>query len=104
MNALESAFCCFVDSNNTENNYRPHFHFGFKTDENYLYGMVRSIEFTQSCNVFQSQLATDIKQIKGTDFVLVSADKIANMYKMSVQNYNKILRENVIKSYKKVAN
>ena len=45
--------------------------------------MVRCIEFTRSHNVFQKQLATDIKQINETDFVLVSADKTTNMYKMS---------------------
>ena len=37
--------------------------------------MVRYSDFRCSRNVFQKQLATDIKQIKETDFVLVSPDK-----------------------------
>ena len=45
--------------------------------------MVRCIEFRRSRNVFQKQLATDIKQINETDFILVSADKTTNMYDMS---------------------
>ena len=45
--------------------------------------MVRCIEFRRSHNVFQKQLATDIKQINKTDFVLVSADKTTNMHKIS---------------------
>ena len=53
------------------------------------------------CNIFQKQLPTDIKRIKETDFVLVSADKTTNMYKMSVQDYNKLLTENITKTYRK---
>ena len=103
----------FFDSNNTENNSSLNFNFGFKSDktppqkehlnafENDLYDMVRCIQFRSSRNVFQKQLATDIKQIKETDFVLVSADKTTNMYIMSVQEYHKLLTENITKTYKK---
>ena len=106
----------FFDSNNTENNSSLNFNFGFKSDktppqkehlnafENDLYDMVRCIQFRSSRNVFQKQLATDIKQIKETDFVLVSADKTTNMYIMSVQEYHKLLTENITKTYKKVVN
>ena len=89
------------------------FNSGFKSDitppqkqhlnafENELYDMVQCIEFRRSHNVFQKQLATNIKQIKETDFILVSADKTTNTYKMSVQDYNKLLTENITKTYKK---
>ena len=64
--------------------------------------MVQSIEFRRSDNVFQKQPTTDIKQINETDFVLlISADKTTNMYKMSVQDQNKLLTENIIKTYNK---
>ena len=79
---------CFGSNNTgTGNNDSPNFNFQFKWDitspqkehlnafENDLYDMVRCIEFRLSCNVFQKQLATDIKHIKETNFVLVSADK-----------------------------
>ena len=63
--------------------------------------MVRCIEFRRSHNVFQKQLPTDIKQTNKTEFVLVSADKTTNMYKVSVQDYNKLVTENITKTYKK---
>ena len=88
----------FFDSNNTKDSDISNFNFGF---ENELYDMVRSIEFRRSHNVFQKQLATDVKQINETDFVLVSADKTTTMNKMSVQDYNKFLTENIIKTYNK---
>ena len=103
----------FFDSNNTKDSDISNFNFGFKSDitppqkehlnafENELYDMVRSIEFRRSHNVFQKQLATDVKQINETDFVLVSADKTTTMNKMSVQDYNKFLTENIIKTYNK---
>ena len=103
----------FFNSKSTENSDSPDFNFQFKSDltppqkehlnafENDLYDMVRCIEFRRSCNVFQKQLATDIKQINETSFVLVSADKTTNMYKMSVKDYSKLLTENITKTYKK---
>ena len=42
----------------------------------------------------------DIAQIKNSDRVIVSADKTRNFYKMDALDYQKILRENVTKSYK----
>ena len=66
--------------------------------------MVRCIEFRRSHNTFQKQLATYIKQINETNFVLVSADKTTIMHKISVQDYNKLLTENITKTYKKVVN
>ena len=48
--------------------------------------MAQCTEFGRSRNVFQKQLSSDIKQINETDFVLVSADKTTNMYKMSLQD------------------
>ena len=45
--------------------------------------MVRCTELRCSHNVFHKHLATDIKQINETNFVLVSADKTTNVYKMS---------------------
>ena len=98
----------FFDSNNTENSNCPNFHLTppqkehLNVFEKDLYDMVRCIEFRLSYNVFQKQLATDIKQINKTNFVLVSADRTTtNMYKISVQGYNKLLTEKVTKTYKK---
>ena len=60
----------------------------FKDD---LYEMIRFAEFRHTRNAFQKQLSEDIKQMKESNSVYVSADKTTNMYKLSVDNYNKIL-------------
>ena len=49
----------------------------------------------------QKQLSKDIKQMKESNSVYVSADKTTKMYKLPVDNYNKILTENITKTYKK---
>ena len=65
--------------------------------ENNLYDM-QCIEFRQTCDVFQKQLARYIKQVKETDFVLVSGYKTRNMYKISARDYNNLLTENIPKT------
>ena len=69
--------------------------------ENDLYEMVRSIEFRHASNVFQKQLATDIKKINETKSLIISADKTTNKYNMSVDDYNKLLTENISSAYRK---
>ena len=63
--------------------------------------MIRSIEFRHTRNAYQKQLSKDIKQMKESNSVYVSADKTTNMYMLSVDSYNKILTENITKTYKK---
>ena len=63
--------------------------------------MIRSVEFRHTRNAFQKQLSEDIKQMKESNSVYVSADKTTNMYQLSVNSYNKILTENITKTYKK---
>ena len=63
--------------------------------------MIRSIEFRHTRNAYQKQLSKDIKQMKESNSVYVSADKTTNMYMLSVDSYNKILTENIMKTYKK---
>ena len=69
--------------------------------EHDLYDMVRNTEFKYTPNKFQQQLRNDTKLIRQNDRVIVPADKTNNMYKISVSEYNKLLTENITKSYKK---
>jgi len=69
--------------------------------ENDLYELTRKIEFKCVQNRFQQQLKSDIREIKQSDKVLVPADKTNNLYKLSVEEYNKLLTDNISKSYKK---
>ena len=48
--------------------------------ENDLYSLVRSIQFTPHQNAFQKQLNRDVRDINNSKDVLVSADKISNIY------------------------
>ena len=46
-------------------------------------------------------LNEDIKRINSTDKVLIPADKSRNIYQIDKNDYNKFLRENVTKTYKR---
>ena len=39
--------------------------------------------------------------IKSSPNVLISADKISNIYKAAPREYNKLLKDNITKSYRK---
>ena len=66
-----------------------------------LYDMVRNIEFKKVSSEFQSKLPKDIKLINEDPLLFIPADKTNNLYDLSKDNYNKLLTENIPKSYKK---
>ena len=70
--------------------------------ENDLYDMVRNIEFTQIKSAFLSRLKNEVNSIKKSSNIIISADKTSNMYEMGKESYQKLLKENVTKVYKKV--
>ena len=63
--------------------------------------MIKNIQFRKVSNNFQSQLNEDIKQIKGDSKIFVAADKSRNIYKMDKETYEKLLHENITKTYNK---
>ena len=62
--------------------------------------MTKNVEFRNISNTFQEKL-NDIKELRESDKVFVSADKSLNIYKMEKDEYKKLLFENVTKTYKK---
>ena len=50
---------------------------------------------------FLNKLNEDIYKIRSSDKMFVSADKTRNYYKITEENYNKILHDNITKTYKK---
>jgi hypothetical protein len=88
-------------------------HYGFKTSnappqneqlkafELDLYEMICNIEFNKYSNTFQIKLNSDVKEIKKSTDMMVSADKSTNLYSMDKDNYVKLLTENITKVYKK---
>ena len=93
--------------NDSENN------FGFKTKstppqcaelekfEEDLLNLARNLQFKNTSNQFQKELKSDVVRIKNDQNVLVFADKTNNMYRLSKQEHEKLLKENISKTYKK---
>ena len=72
--------------------------------EDNLMSLIRNIEFRYVSNTVQEQLARDIKQIKYTNIAIVPADKTRNLYKVEKEDFEKYLRDNITKTYKKSTN
>ena len=66
-----------------------------------LYDMVRNIEFKTVSPEFQSNLSKGIKRINEDPLLFIPADKTNNLYKLSKDNCNKLLTDNITNSYKK---
>ena len=69
-----------------------------------LYEMFRNLEFNRSPSQFQRQLSCDKKKIDSFKKVLVEADKTSNLYLVETESYNKLLKDNISKTYKKTNN
>ena len=74
---------------------------GLKNFENEIMFMIKNIQFGKVNNSFQGQLNEDIKQINGDSKIFVPSGESCNIYKMNRDTYEKLLHENIIKTYKK---
>ena len=63
--------------------------------------MVRNIELKNVKSSFQQELRNDVKRIKEDQKLLILAGKTNNLYRLTTDEYNKLLTENISKSYKK---
>ena len=63
--------------------------------------MLRTVQFIPVRNSFQTKLREDIKTIQQTNEIIVSADKSRNKYKIPVEEYKKLVSDNITKVYKK---
>ena len=62
---------------------------------------MENLRFKKVRNSFQDKLKRDVKKINSSDKVLVFADKSRNVYELEKPEYDKLLRENITKSYRK---
>ena len=62
--------------------------------------MIKNIEFRKITDVFQSKLHTDIKIVRQSKNIFISADKSTNICAMEKDDYNQYLRENITKTFK----
>ena len=69
--------------------------------ENDLYDTVRKIELKNVKPSFQQQLQNDVKRIKQDPKLLIPGEKTDNLYRLTTDEYNKLLTENISKRYKK---
>ena len=60
-----------------------------------------NIEFRPIRNKLLSKLSKHIKSIKKTKELLINADKSTNIYKISIEDYQKHLRNSITRTYKK---
>ena len=71
---------------------------GFEKD---LRKMIENIQFRRVSSAFLLKLNEDIKNIKSSKKMFISADKTQNFYEIKKEDHEKILHENVTKTYKK---
>ena len=67
-----------------------------------MLNLIQNIEFKEvKCN-FQNEMNSDIKnKIKKPGRLLIPADKTTNYYTMNLPSYDKFIKDNVTKTYKK---
>ena len=66
-----------------------------------LFNVVTSLKFRKLNDSFQGKMKSDILDISSSPNVLIFRDKTSNLYKAAPQEYNKLLKDNITKSYKK---
>ena len=59
------------------------------------------MQFRHYNSIFQEQLKKDIQEIQQSNQLFLSADKSRNIYKMNKEDYEKLMHENITKTYKK---
>ena len=68
--------------------------------ESDMYEMIHKVEFNYRPNDFHRKLRSDIRDIRSSNQLLIAADKSNNLHELSTAQYNKLLHDNVTKSYK----
>ena len=63
--------------------------------------LLENIKFRDTKSHFQDTLANDLKKIYSSDKMFVFADKTRNIYETSLDTYNKLLHDNITKTYKR---
>ena len=66
--------------------------------------MARWVKFRRVNDSFQAKLTKDANTINMSTALYVSTDKITNLYKVEVKNYNKLLQDCITTKYRKTNN
>ena len=68
-----------------------------------LKSLVRDIEFRNFTDEFQDKLKRDVRMIKEAPKLIIEADKNANYYQLSEEEYQELITPSIHKDYKKAA-
>jgi hypothetical protein len=71
-----------------------------KNFEDDVVRMIENIRFRKVNDQFLSKLDNDLRKIKKSPNVIIFADKTRNVYESSPENHDKILKDNITKTYK----
>ena len=63
--------------------------------------LIKDIKFRRINSRFQQRLQTDVRRIQESKNIFVSADKTQNFYEVTKENYDRLLLQNVTKTYRK---
>ena len=63
--------------------------------------LIQTVKFRDIKCQFQKDLNDDIRSIRNDNRLFVKADKSTNFYKLETADYNKLLNDNITKTYKK---
>ena len=102
----------FLNGGDTKNNIEKET-FGFKSKncpaqikelrdfEDDLFNIAKSIKYRETKYTFQRKMKEDIPKLKSSKNVYVLADKTTNTYEVPPDEYKKLLKENITKTYRK---
>ncbi len=95
--------CFIIDKtppNKTPSNKTPSTILEMKSFENDVINLIENIKFRNAENQFQISLANDLKKINSSPNIFVFADKTRNIYETPLDTYNKLMHDNITKTYK----
>ena len=72
--------------------------------ENELISLVKNNKFRKVRNHFQDQLQQDLRRMKASNKTMTFADKTTNIYRLTREEYDKILNDSITATYKKANN
>ena len=72
--------------------------------QNYLLDIIKSIQFRNAKDDFQTKMNSNISNKKSSPNMFVSEDKTTNLYEILLNDYKKLLYEDITKTYKKSTN
>ena len=71
-----------------------------KDFEEDLTNLISSVKFRNVTDPFLNQIGADVRKFNDSKNIFVFADKSTNIYEMLPDQYKKLLRDNITKSYK----